>query len=87
MNYAIADNPVGPFVRENTILSAQEPIAEGPGHNGFLQLDSGNCLMVYHRRIFDNKNAHARFLCIDKMEFDGEKVKPVIMTDEWKGEW
>lgn len=86
VNYAIADSPFGPFKRENTILSAQKGVAEGPGHNGYLSFPGGECLMVYHRRRYDMKNAHARFLCIDKMEFDGEKIKPVVMTDEWEGE-
>lgn len=81
VNYAVADSPIGPFVRRDTILSAQSPLAEGPGHNGFLCLSDGTVLMVYHRRRYDNKNPHARFLCIDKMEIDGDIIRPVRMTD------
>ena len=80
VDYAISDSPLGPFVSKGTILSSQPGTAEGPGHNGFLQLDSDETLMVYHRRRYDIKNGDARFLCIDKMEFDGDEIKPVVMT-------
>ena len=79
-DYSISDSPIGPFVSRGTILSSQPSVAEGPGHNGFFQLENGETLMVYHRRRYDMKDSNARFLCIDKMEFDGEKIKPVIMT-------
>lgn len=80
VDYAIADSPVGPFVSRGTILKSQPGVAEGPGHNGFIQLENGETLMVYHRRRYEQKESNARFLCIDKMEFDGDEIKPVVMS-------
>lgn len=80
VDYAIADTPLGPFESLGTILSSQPDVAEGPGHNGFLLLENGEMLMVYHRRRYDNKDCNARFLCIDKAEFDGDRIMPIAMT-------
>lgn len=80
VDYAVADSPTGPFVSRGTILKSQPGIAEGPGHNGYIQLENGDVLMVYHRRRYDMKESNARFLCIDKMEFDKENIKPIVMT-------
>ena len=57
-------------------MTASRHVAE----RWYCQLENGETLMVYHRRRYDMKDSNARFLCIDKMEFDGEKIKPVIMT-------
>lgn len=77
----VADSPLGPFNNEHTILRAAE-IADGPGHHGFLKVEGkeDEWLIVYHRRIVGDTNPHNRYLCIDKMEFDGDEIKPVIMT-------
>ena len=49
----------------------------------FLQIEGTNeFLCAYHRRRVDTKDRDARFLCIDKIEFDGERILPVKLTDE-----
>lgn len=80
VDYSISDSPLGPFESLGTILSSQPGVAEGPGHNGYFLLDDGEMLMVYHRRREDVKDRNARFLCIDKVEFDGDKIMPIKMT-------
>lgn len=80
VDYSISDSPLGPFESLGTILSSQPGVAEGPGHNGYFLLDDGEMLMVYHRRREDVKDRDARFLCIDRVEFDGDKIKPIKMT-------
>lgn len=62
------------------ILSSSE-IAEGAGHNGYINIEgTDDWLMVYHRRIIGDIGAGHRVLCIDKLEFDGDEIKPVVMT-------
>lgn len=80
VDYSISDSPLGPFESLGTILSSQPGVAEGPGHNGYFLLDDGEMLMVYHRRRENIKDRDARFLCIDKVEFDGDKIMPIKMT-------
>ena len=64
------------------ILSSSE-IAEGPGHNGYLNIaGTDDWLMVYHRRIVGDREAGHRVLCIDRLEFKDDKILPVIMTNE-----
>lgn len=77
----VAKSPFGPFENEHVVLSASE-IADGPGHHGFLKVEGTDdeWLIVYHRRTVGDKNPHNRYLCIDKLEFDGDYMKPVIMT-------
>ena len=79
--YGVGDNPFGPFQPRGVVLSSQPPLAEGPGHHGYLHLpETGEWLIVYHRRLIGNTDAGARVLCIDRLEFDGDAVKPVVMT-------
>lgn len=82
--YGVSASPLGPFANEGTILERQEPVAEGPGHHGYLHLpDEDEWLIVYHRRIIGDKEPGNRVLCIDRMEFEAGRIKPVIMTDRW----
>lgn len=76
-----ADSPEGPFVNPDKVLSAQLPIADGPGHNGFLRVGEDTWKMVYHRRTVGDTNPHHRMLCIDDLLFDEKgKMLRVILT-------
>ncbi len=79
--YSKSTSITGPFENEKVVLSAQ-PIADGPGHHGYLELskDPEKWAIVYHRRTVGDTNPHHRYLCIDNMEFDGDDIKPIIMT-------
>lgn len=79
--YSSAKSPFGPFETANTILEKKEGIAEGPGHHGYFYLEEQKqYLIVYHRRYIGDTEAGHRVLCMDHMEFDGEKILPVVMT-------
>lgn len=79
--YGVSDNPHGPFESRGTVLSSQPPLAEGPGHHGYLHLpETDEWLIVYHRRVIGNTDPGARVLCIDRLEFEGDVLKPVVMT-------
>lgn len=82
VNYGVADNPFGPFRKLDRILKSQDGIATGPGHNGYLNINGGDeLLMVYHRHPLGAKKAGDRVLCIDKMQVQDGKISPVTMTD------
>lgn len=84
VNYAVSDSPIEGFRGAVPILETQLPLADGPGHNGFLYLaDREEYLMVYHRRIPGDREAGHRMLCIDRMDLHGGKIEPVTMTASW----
>lgn len=85
--YAISDNPLGPFVREATILEQDPEIATGAGHHSVIKTpNTDDYFIVYHRRPIGETHHNHRVTCIDKMEFDSEgKIKPVKMTFEGVG--
>lgn len=86
VNTAVASHPYGPFENCHTILSTGESkFANGPGHNGYLYLpELDKYLIVYHRHHNEIKEFNARFICIDKMDFDiNGNILPVTMTEEW----
>jgi len=84
VEYAVGDTPLGPFVKDRKILAADDVVAMGPGHNGYLHLPEEDLwLMVYHRKYLGSEIGNERVLCIDEMKFDGEKIVPVVMTDAW----
>jgi beta-xylosidase len=80
--YAIADSPLGPFVREDKILAQDPNIATGAGHHGMLQVPGcDEWYIVYHRRPLTETDANHRVVCIDRLEFDENgRIKPVQMT-------
>lgn len=80
--YATGPSPDGPFTPGGTILAAQPPLAEGPGHHGWLQVPgTDQWLIVYHRRPVGDPDRGHRYLCIDKLEFGSEgQLLPVVMT-------
>lgn len=82
VNYAVVDSPISGFNGATPILSTQLPIADGPGHHGFLHIpEKDTYLIVYHRRIPGVSKPSARVLCIDKMNIHDGKIEPVIMTN------
>lgn len=82
--YGVSTSPLGPFANHGTILERQEPVAEGPGHHGYLHLpDRDEWLIVYHRRIIGDPEPGNRMLCIDRLEFADGAILPVRMTDSW----
>ncbi|TDQ43015.1 glycosyl hydrolase family 43 [Aureibacillus halotolerans] len=84
VGYGVSESPFGPFENKGTVIQKQEPIADGPGHHGFLHLeDTDEWLIVYHRRIIGDRDPGSRILCIDKMDIRDGEIKPVTMTTEW----
>jgi beta-xylosidase len=85
VNYCSSDSPIEGFNKAEKILSSQLPLAEGPGHHGFLYLEeTDEHLIVYHRRIPGDTIPGHRVLCIDKMKVADGKIEPVIMTESFK---
>lgn len=63
------------------VILESSQIAEGPGHHGYINIEgTDRWLIVYHRRIIGDREAGHRILCIDKLNFDGDEIVPVIMT-------
>ena len=77
--YCITDNPSGPFVKGELILSTDMSVAKAPGHHGYFE-DNGNWFIVYHRRPLEETDCNSRMLCIDKMNFNDEKIEKIQMT-------
>ena len=85
VNYAVSDSPISGFKGAKSLLETQLPVAEGPGHNGYLYLeDRDTYLMVYHRRVPGDAVPYHRYLCIDKMNISDGEIKPVVMTNEFE---
>lgn len=83
VQYCPSASPFGPFDTATTVLQAGA-IAEGPGHHGYLyHKESGQWLIVYHRRIIGDTAAGHRVLCIDKMHIAGGKIDAIAMTNSW----
>lgn len=82
--YAIADAPIGPFMRIGKILRQDESIATGAGHHSVIHVAKGDAwYIVYHRRPKGKKGANDRVVCIERMTFDNEgKIEPVKITNE-----
>lgn len=79
--YCKSDSLFGPFSESNVILKAQEPIANGPGHHGYLNIpNTEDWLIVYHRRNIGDNEPGNRVLCIDEMRFVDGQIMPVMMT-------
>lgn len=85
--YAIADSPLGPFVREGKILEQDETVARGAGHHSVIKgPEDDEWYIVYHRRPLDETSAHHRVTCIDRLRFDADgRILPVRMTFEGVG--
>ena len=82
--YAMADNPLGPFMRIGKILQSDGKTGTGAGHHSVIfSPDSLRCYMVYHRHPIGSTDGNDRVVCIDEMRFDEDgHILPVVMTDE-----
>lgn len=81
---AQASSPLGPFDAGYPILCSQPGVIEGPGHHSCLRYqEPDEWLIAYHRRIPGITDPGARFLCLDRMAFNGDRIVPVKMTDHW----
>ncbi|RNI31428.1 glycoside hydrolase family 43 protein [Rufibacter latericius] len=82
--YAIADSPMGPFKRINTILAQDPQVATGAGHHSVMHdPKSDDWYIVYHRRPLGDTGRDHRVTCIDRMAFDENGfIQPVKITQE-----
>jgi beta-xylosidase len=80
--YGIADSPIGPFKKLNTVLKSNPEIATGAGHHSVVNIPgTDDWYMVYHRRPIPNEGRDHRVVCIDRMYFNAdETIQPVEMT-------
>ncbi len=83
VNYGVSESPFGPFKKIDRILEADERIATGPGHNGYINIEgTDEYLMVYHRHPLGTVEAGNRLLCIDRMNIGGGRIEPILMTSQ-----
>lgn len=79
-------SPLGPFTQGSShILSPDPDVAQGTGSNGVLRVPgTDEWYIVYHRRPLGDYDANHRYVCIDRMEFDGGGggIKPIRITTE-----
>lgn len=79
VGYAVADKPMGPFVKaeENPILSKDlENGISGPGHNSVtVGLDGETLYTVYHTHTFPERPSGDRQMNIDRIYFEDMKLK------------
>lgn len=82
--YAIADSPLGPFKRINTILEQDPEIATGAGHHSIVKVPNAEkYFIVYHRRPIGKTSAHDRVTCMEELKFDKDGfIRPIKMTFE-----
>lgn len=82
--YAISDKATGPFSRIGVILTSDQTVATGAGHNSAFNVPrTDDWYTVYHRRPIPNASPHHRVTCIDKMEFNEDgTIRPIKMTFE-----
>ena len=80
--YATSDSPTGPFERRGEILTNDESVARGAGHNSVINVPgTDEYYIVYHRRPLGETDANSRETCIDRLEFDADgAILPVKMT-------
>ena len=79
--YAIADSPLGPFVREETILETDLEVGTGAGHHSVVKnIRTGEYLIVYHRHPLGDTDGNHRVVCIYRLEFSPDgRILPVKM--------
>lgn len=70
VSYAMADSPLGPFVRKAKILQQDPAVATGSGHNGVFNVPGSDVwYIVYHRRPLGDDDGNHRQLAYDRMYF------------------
>jgi len=84
VHYATAPSPTGPWRYRGAILTS-DARHQGPGHHSFVQMPSGQWLIVYHR--WERRPGPAPFqgerqVAIDRLTYgkDGT-IRPIRMTD------
>ncbi|KKK12298.1 xylosidase/arabinosidase [Aspergillus rambellii] len=84
VSYVTAASPTGPFSSTPTkILSGNDDVGTGTGHNSVFTPDGENYYIVYHRRYLNDTARDHRIVCIDRMEFDLDgNILPVNITIE-----
>ncbi len=82
--YAMADNPLGPFLRIGKVLQQDSTIATGAGHHSIMKdPNEDKWYIVYHRRPIGETARDYRVVCIDRMYFDEKGfIQPIKMTKE-----
>jgi beta-xylosidase len=82
--YGIADSPMGPFERIDTVLQSDPEVGTSAGHHSVLQVPgTDDWYAVYHRRPIGDTARDHRVTCIDKMFFDEKGfIQPIKMTKE-----
>lgn len=83
--YAIADSPMGPFKREETILQSDPAVGTGAGHHSVVKNPkTDEYLMLYHRHPLGAKSGNNRVVCMDPLKFmPNGKIAPVNMSNSW----
>ena len=72
VGYAVAERPIGPFVKavHNPILFSPNAAISGPGHNSVTTSPNGSELfIVYHIHTDPQNPSGDRQVCIDRMDF------------------
>ena len=87
--YAIADSPLGPFVRKSHILDGNPEVGTGAGHHSVLKLPrTDQYVICYHRRPPKSTLRDNRVTCIDKLIFkENGEIAPVVITREGVLPW
>jgi len=82
--YAVADSPLGPFIRKGKILQQDPKIATGAGHHSVLSIPGKDRhFIVYHRRPLTETDGNSREVCMDELTFDEKgNILPVVITKE-----
>lgn len=82
--YAVADSPLGPFIRKGKILQQDPKIATGAGHHSVLSIPGKDRhFIIYHRRPLTETDGNSREVCIDELIFDEKgNILPVVLTKE-----
>ncbi|PJB65608.1 MAG: glycosidase [Anaerolineae bacterium CG_4_9_14_3_um_filter_57_17] len=81
VGYAVAENPMGPFIKDahNPVLVSTIPEISGPGHNSVTTSPDGSELfIVYHIHTDPQKPSGDRQVCIDRMGFHEDETLYVI---------
>ncbi|KKK18561.1 xylosidase/arabinosidase [Aspergillus ochraceoroseus] len=78
-----SDGAIIPTATPTKILSGNDDVGTGTGHNSVFTPDGENYYIVYHRRYLNDTARDHRIVCIDRMEFDLDgNILPVNITIE-----
>ncbi|AQQ09800.1 Xylosidase/arabinosidase [Sedimentisphaera cyanobacteriorum] len=84
IHYCASDSPLGPWNYQGELASSQGWF-KGPGHHSFVHNKAvDEWCIVYHRwneHLDDGPYSGSRSVCIEKIEYDGDQIKPIILTD------